>query len=110
MNDWLPRVAKLVYIMFDYWKDLAPVRPSPSIGRAAILFHCIHALMSYQIQGLLKRSLQHLYNTIEVYKVHSFPTKFSEVKRNLIYHQILSPKKRVHKKKKIIHKKINVYR
>lgn len=69
MNDWLPRVAKLVYIMFDYWKDLAPVRPSPSIGRAAILFRCIHALMSYQVQGLLKRSLNHIYETVEVYKV-----------------------------------------
>lgn len=69
MNDWLPRVAKLVYMMFDYWKDLAPIRPSPSIGRAAILFRCIHALMSYQVQGLLKRSLDHLFNAIEVYKV-----------------------------------------
>lgn len=70
LNDWLPRVAKLVYVMFDFWKDLTPLKPSPSIGRAAILFRCIHALMSYQIQGLLKRSLDHLYNTIEVYKVH----------------------------------------
>lgn len=71
MNDWLPRVARLVFVMFDFWKDLSPVpiRPLPSIGRAGILFRCIHALMSYQVQGLLKRSLDHLYDTIEVYKV-----------------------------------------
>ena len=68
MNDWLPRVADLVDAMIDYWRDLVPKKSSDG-GRAAILFRCIHALMSLQLQSLINRSLDHLFNTIEVYKV-----------------------------------------
>lgn len=69
MNDWLPRVADLVDTMVDYWKDLVP-RESKSGGRAAILFRCIHALMSRQIQKLIQRSLEHLYQALDAFKVH----------------------------------------
>lgn len=69
MNDWLPRVADLVDTMIDYWKDLVP-RVSKNGGRAAILFRCIHALMSRQIQKLIQRSLDHLYQTLDAFKVN----------------------------------------
>lgn len=68
MNDWLPRVADLVDAMIDYWKDLVPLK-SKDGGRGAILFRCIHALMSLQVRGMIKRSLDHLYQTLDVYKV-----------------------------------------
>lgn len=70
MNDWLPRVADLVDIMIDYWKDLVPMK-SKDGGRGAILFRCIHALMSRQVRGLIERSLEHLYKTLDVYKVRT---------------------------------------
>lgn len=68
MNDWLPRVADLVDSMIVYWKKLVPMK-SKDGGRAAILFRCIHSLMSRQVQGLIRRSVDHLYNVLAVYKV-----------------------------------------
>lgn len=68
MNDWLPRVADLVDAMIDYWKDLVPMK-SKNGGRAAILFRCIHALMSRQVQRLIQRSLNHLLEALDIYKV-----------------------------------------
>lgn len=68
MNDWLPRVADLVDSMISYWKNLVPMK-SRDGGRAAILFRCIHSLMSRQVQRLIQRSIDHLYNVLAVYKV-----------------------------------------
>lgn len=70
MNDWLPRVADLVDSMKHYWSDLVP-KNTTYIGRGEILFNCIHALMSHQLHGLILRSLQHLYETINRYKVNN---------------------------------------
>lgn len=75
MNDWLPRVADLVDAMIDYWKDLIPMG-SKDGGRGAILFRCIHALMSRQVQRLIQRSLNHLYEALDVYKVKMFCENF----------------------------------
>ena len=69
VNDWIPRIADLMEAMKNFWKDLVPYNSSYG-GRATILFNCIHSLMSYQLQGLIKRSVDHLYETIEVYKVY----------------------------------------
>lgn len=69
LNDWLPRVADLVDAMIDYWKDLVPLKSTDGGGRGAILFRCIHALMSLQVQNLIKRSLDHLHGALSVYKV-----------------------------------------
>lgn len=63
-------MADLVDAMIDYWKDLVPMKSTDG-GRGAILFRCIHALMSLQVQNLIKRSLDHLYNALNVYKVSS---------------------------------------
>lgn len=71
MNDWLPRVADLIDAMRKFWEDLVP-RYSTSCGRAETFFNCIHALMSYQLRGLIQRSIDHFYNTIKVYGV-SYP-------------------------------------
>lgn len=71
MNDWLPRVADLVDAMIDYWRDLVPLK-SKDGGRGAILFRCIHALMSLQVRGMIKCSLDHLYQTLNVYKVRMY--------------------------------------
>ena len=68
VNDWLPRVADLVEAMRKFWEDLVPMN-SQFGGRVATLFNCIHALMSQQLQGLIKRSLDHLFETIDSYKV-----------------------------------------
>lgn len=64
----MPRVADLVDAMIDYWRDLVPLK-SKDGGRGAILFRCIHALMSLQVRDMIKRSLDHLYQTLNVYKV-----------------------------------------
>jgi dynein heavy chain, axonemal len=84
VNDWMPRIADLVEAMQDYWRDLIPFN-SPHGGRAQILFNCIHALLSLHLQGLIKRSLDHLAETIEVYKdgnlLHVYNPKSSKLKR-----------------------------
>lgn len=67
VNDWMPRIADLIEAMQDYWRDLVP-RNSPHGGRAQILFNCIQALLSLHLQGLIKRSIDHLTETVEVYK------------------------------------------
>lgn len=54
--------------MIDYWKDLVPLKSTDG-GRGAILFRCIHALMSLQVQNLIKRSVDHLHGALSVYKV-----------------------------------------
>ena len=63
----MPRIADLVEAMQDYWKDLVPKNSSHG-GRAQILFNSIHALLSLHLQGFIKRSLDHLAETIECYK------------------------------------------
>lgn len=63
----MPRIADLIEAMQDYWRDLVS-RNSSHGGRAQILFNCIHAMLSLHLQGLIKRSLDHLAETIEVYK------------------------------------------
>lgn len=68
MNDWLPRCADLVDSMMDHWKRLVPMK-SKDGGRAAILFRCIHSLMSRQVQSLIKRSIDHFFDALVVYKV-----------------------------------------
>ncbi|XP_058823709.1 dynein axonemal heavy chain 3 [Topomyia yanbarensis] len=67
VNDWMPRVADLVDVMRKYWKDLVP-RNSIHGGRGTIFFNCIHALTSYHLQGLIKKSLNHLAEALEVYR------------------------------------------
>lgn len=68
LNDWLPRVADLIDAMRKFWTNLVP-RNSRFGGRCVTLFQCVHALMSQQLRGLIRRSIDHLYNTIEVYRV-----------------------------------------
>lgn len=84
VNDWMPRIADLIEAMQDYWSDLVPRNCSHG-GRAQILFNCIHALLSLHLQGLIKRSLDHLAETIEVYKdgnlLHVYNPKSSKLKR-----------------------------
>lgn len=84
VNDWMPRIADLIEAMQDYWRDLVP-KNSPHGGRAQILFNCIHAMLSLQLQGLIKRSLDHLSETIEVYKhgnlLQIYNPKSSKLKR-----------------------------
>lgn len=84
MNDWMPRVCDLVETMQDFWKDLVPMN-SPHAGRAQILFNCIHALLSLHLQSLIKRSLDHLSETIEVYRhgnlLKDYNPKSSKLKR-----------------------------
>lgn len=79
VNDWLPRVADLMEAMSDYWRDLVPMKSS-FVGRGEMLFNCIHALMSHQLNGLIRRSLEHLYETIEVYKVSGTKVRICCVK------------------------------
>lgn len=92
INDWLPRVADLVDAMIEFWTDLIPLK-SKDGGRGAILFRCIHALMSIQVRGLIKRSLDHLYNALDVYKVIVFRriTKRPEQKKSHKYNFFSSP-------------------
>lgn len=77
MNDWLPRCADLVDSMMDRWKHLVPMK-SKDGGRAAILFRCIHSLMSRQVQGLIKRSIDHFFDALVVYKVCLRPALFQQ--------------------------------
>lgn len=80
----MPRIADLVEAMQDYWRDLVS-KNSPHGGRAQLLFNCIHALLSLHLQGLIKRSLDHLAETIEVYKdgnlLNVYNPKSSKLKR-----------------------------
>lgn len=89
MNDWLPRVADLVDAMIDYWKNLVPMK-SKDGGRGAILFRCIHALMSLQVQKLIKRSLDHLYSALNVYKVCRPQTQSISISLLSIYNSEMS--------------------
>lgn len=73
INDWMPRVADLVDVMRKYWKDLVP-RNSIHGGRGTIFFNCIHALTSYHLQGLIKKSLDHLVEALEAYRGGDTPT------------------------------------
>ncbi|GAB0093009.1 Dynein heavy chain [Sergentomyia squamirostris] len=66
VNDWLPRLADLVDEMRKFWIDLVAFH-SRHGGRATIMFKAIHALMSYQLQTLIKKSVDHLMATIEMY-------------------------------------------
>lgn len=66
MNDWLPRVADLIDSMRAVWEDLI-ARNSRYGGRAAIMFKAVHALMSLQLQGLIKKSVDHLFETLQRY-------------------------------------------
>lgn len=52
--------------MRPVWEDLI-ARKSRHGGRAAILFNAIHSLMSLQLQRLIKRSVDHLYGTLQKY-------------------------------------------
>ncbi|XP_062562978.1 dynein axonemal heavy chain 3 isoform X3 [Armigeres subalbatus] len=73
INDWMPRVADLVDVMRKYWKDLVP-RNSTHGGRGTIFFNCIHALTSYHLQGLIKKSLDHLVEALEAYRGGDAPS------------------------------------
>lgn len=64
----MPRVCDLLDAMRYMWKDLVSFKTA-DCGRAQILFNCIHALLSLQLQGLISRSLQHLFQMLDVYKV-----------------------------------------
>lgn len=66
INDWLPRVADLIDSMRPVWKDLI-AHKSRYGGRAAIMFKTIHALMSLQLQRLIKKSIDHLFDTLQKY-------------------------------------------
>lgn len=63
----MPRVADLVDVMRKYWKDLVP-RNSIHGGRGTTFFNCIHSLTSYHLQGMIKKSLDHLVEALEVYR------------------------------------------
>lgn len=52
--------------MREFWRDLV-VPNSAYGGRAAILFKAIHALMSLQLQRLIKKSVDHLLKTLLMY-------------------------------------------
>lgn len=52
--------------MRPVWQDLI-VHKSRYGGRAAIMFNAIHALMSLQLQRLIKKSVDHLYTTLQLY-------------------------------------------
>lgn len=64
----MPRVADLVDAMRHTWTDLVPKYRSCG-SRGTIFFNCIHSLLSFQMQGLIKRSLNDLYKVIVQYKV-----------------------------------------
>lgn len=55
-------------VMRKTWKDLIPMRGHYG-GRAAVLFRCVHALMSHHLEGLITRSLTYLYKTLCDYMV-----------------------------------------
>ncbi|XP_075164298.1 dynein heavy chain 3, axonemal [Haematobia irritans] len=63
LNDWIPRCADMMDVMRKTWKDLIPMRGRNG-GRAAILFRCVHALMSHHLEGLISRSITYLYKTL----------------------------------------------
>ncbi|KAM7358170.1 dynein axonemal heavy chain 3-like [Cochliomyia hominivorax] len=66
LNDWIPRCADMMDVMRKTWKDLIPMRGGYG-GRAAILFRCVHALMSHHLEILITRSLTFLYKTLNEY-------------------------------------------
>ena len=55
-------------IMRRYWLDMVPMQGRYG-GRAAILFRGVHALMSYQLQNLITRSITYLFRTLDSYAV-----------------------------------------
>lgn len=57
-------MADLIDSMRAVWEDLI-ARKSRYGGRAAIMFNAIHALMSLQLQGLIKKSVDHLFRTLQ---------------------------------------------
>lgn len=68
MDDWLPRCADLMDIMRKKWLDLVPMNNANYGGRAMILFHCIHALMSHQLTTLITRNIDHFVDIFQLYK------------------------------------------
>lgn len=59
-------MADLIDSMRAVWDNLI-ARKSRYGGRAAIMFNAIHALMSLQLQGLIKKSVEHLFRTLQRY-------------------------------------------
>lgn len=59
-------MADLIDSMRAVWEDLI-ARKSRYGGRAAIMFKAIHALMSLQLQRLIKKSVDHLFATLQLY-------------------------------------------
>lgn len=72
----MPRVCDLVDAMRYLWKDLISYT-STGCGRAQILFNCIHALLSRQLQGLVQKSLEHLFQMLDVYKSGNFLREYN---------------------------------
>lgn len=72
----MPRVCDLVDAMRYLWKDLISYT-STGCGRAQILFNCIHALLSRQLQGLVQKSLEHLFQMLDVYKGGNFLREYN---------------------------------
>lgn len=72
----MPRVCDLVDAMRHMWKDLVSFK-TKSCGQAEILFNCIHALLSYQLQGLIQKSLEHLFQMLVVYKGGNFLREYN---------------------------------
>lgn len=56
----------MIESMQPVWRNLI-ARKSSHGGRATFLFNAIHALMSLQVQGLIKKSVEQFYNTLQLY-------------------------------------------
>ncbi|XP_055373574.1 dynein axonemal heavy chain 3 [Condylostylus longicornis] len=89
INDWLPRCADLLDAMKKTWKEYIPMN-SKYGGRAAIFFNCIHALMSLQLQGLIKRNLDQFYNVLKVYKDGNLMDKYDFMNPKLIRNPLMT--------------------
>ncbi|XP_033238860.1 dynein heavy chain 3, axonemal [Drosophila pseudoobscura] len=82
LTDWLPRCADLMNDMRVTWRDMVPMFGKYG-GRAAILFHCIHALMSRHLNGLITKSINYLFKVLCAYKGGNNIDKYSMFDPNL---------------------------
>lgn len=59
-------MADIVDQMVNSWRGLVAFDAADG-GRSAIFFRCIHSLMSYQVRGLVQKSLDHLFHYLKQY-------------------------------------------
>lgn len=68
-KSWIPKCAKIILELKDYWKHLVPLGEDESLDSPMKFFACVATLMSNQLRNLVVDSLNEFASFFEQYKV-----------------------------------------